>query len=728
MNPLQVRMRPDLVLAAHGQGDGRYWVVQDPVTLKYFRLREEECLVLRTLDGTATLDQIKQAFERRFAPLRIGARQLHAFLFHLHELGLVVADAPGQGAVLQERRRVERRNAMLSALANPLAIRLPGVAAWPIVEWLYPRVRWMFSPAVLLLCSLLVFAAASLIAVEFGAFQARLPDFWSFFNVRSAFWFAVAMIGVKALHELGHALVCRHFGGSCREFGVLLLVFMPTLYCDVSDAWRLESKWKRIVISSAGMLVELVLASIATLLWWFSEPGLLNAICLRVMFLCSVSTVLFNANPLLRCDGYYILSDLVEVPNLWHESRCLWRRAASRWLLGIDVPDDPTIPRRMRGPLMLYAALSVVYCLLLITGILWFVFRILEPQGLAPLATGLTLLVLAGMAAPPAIRAVRSALKPARRRRFRRGRAAVTLVAALAILALVAFVPLPHRIHAPLWLEPEGAEPVYVSVPGTLHDAVAAGTPVQAGEQLGKLVSPEVELQAAELASEVARLEMQLKNLRLMQADDPSAAPLIPAAAKALDDARERLAQVERDRERLMLRAPAEGTVLPPTALAPSTATADRLAGWQGTPLDPHNRGCYLETGTLVCLVGNPGRLEALLAIEQSEVSLVRVGQRVRVRIEQAPVLVMTGTIKELAKTDAGDLPTPLAHTLDLPMQDAGPQGSRAAGTYYQARIAFDPHEAPLLVGMHGDAKVLADWEPLAFRLWRYVQRTFRLG
>ena len=107
---------------------------------------------------------------------------------------------------------------------------------------------------------------------------------------------------------------------------------MPTLYCDVSDAWRLPSKWQRILISAAGIFVELVLAAIATWLWWFSEPGLLNTLCLRVMFLCSVSTLVFNANPLLRYDGYYILSDLLNVPNLWQESRNLWRRLTWNWL------------------------------------------------------------------------------------------------------------------------------------------------------------------------------------------------------------------------------------------------------------------------------------------------------------------------------------------------------------------------------------------------------------
>src|SRR5262245_11768003 len=321
MNPLKVRMRPDLELASHGGPVDRYWVVHDPVSLKFFRLRDEECSILRMLDGRSTLEEIRLRFERQFAPLRLGAQQLHAFIFRLHEFGLVVADAVGQGDVLAKRSRGARNSDLVNSLGNPLAIRLPGVPARPIVGALYPYCRWMFSPLAVALWCLLVLSALGLIILEYGSFQERLPDFWTFFNLRTAGWFAMALIVTKGLHELGHALMCRHFGGNCREFGVLMLLFMPTLFCDVSDAWRLKSKWHRVLVSAGGMLVELVLASLATWLWWFSEPGLLNAICLRIMFLCSVSTIVFNANPLLRYDGYYILSDLLDVPNLWHESR-----------------------------------------------------------------------------------------------------------------------------------------------------------------------------------------------------------------------------------------------------------------------------------------------------------------------------------------------------------------------------------------------------------------------
>ena len=286
----------------------------------------------------------------------------------------------------------------------------------------------MFSPAAAVVWLLLVISAGLLLAVELGTVQSRLPDFSAFFNVRAAWWFAVALIGTKALHELGHALMCRHFGASCREFGVMVLLFMPTFYCDVSDAWRLPSKWQRILVSAAGMLVELVVAAVATWLWWLSEPGSLNAICLRIMFLCSVSTLLFNANPLLRYDGYYMLSDWLEIPNLWQESRVLWRQWAWSWLTKTEWQPDPTIPRRLYPALMLYAALSAIYSLLLLGAMMWFCWRVLEPQGLGTLAIGLMLFTVSGMVVGPVYRAVSRWSRPTRGWGIQRGRAMLVVV------------------------------------------------------------------------------------------------------------------------------------------------------------------------------------------------------------------------------------------------------------------------------------------------------------
>ena len=147
----------------------------------------------------------------------------------------------------------------------------------------------------------------TLVLVQFGEFQRKLPEFHQFFGPSNWFYLAIAMGFTKVLHEFGHGLSCKHFGGECHELGVMLLVLTPCLYCNVSDSWMLPNKWHRAFIGAAGMYVEICIASIATFLWWFSAPGLLNNICLSTMFVCSVSTVVFNGNPLLRYDGYYIL-------------------------------------------------------------------------------------------------------------------------------------------------------------------------------------------------------------------------------------------------------------------------------------------------------------------------------------------------------------------------------------------------------------------------------------
>ena len=172
-----------------------------------------------------------------------------------------------------------------------------------------------------MLAALVVLFAASIVVGHFDEVRARLPELSVFADWRNLVWLFATIGVVKVLHELGHALACKHFGGEVPEMGVLLLVFVPCLYCDVTDAWRFPSKWQRILVSAAGMLVELVIASVATIVWWYAQPGLVQLVALDVMIICTVNTLAVNGNPLLRYDGYYILSDLVESPNLWQRSR-----------------------------------------------------------------------------------------------------------------------------------------------------------------------------------------------------------------------------------------------------------------------------------------------------------------------------------------------------------------------------------------------------------------------
>ena len=231
-----------------------------------------------------------------------------------------------------------------------------------------------------------------------GEFVRELPTLQSLAQPRILGYFLLTMIAVKVFHELGHALACRRFGGECHEMGVMLLAFTPCLYCDVSDSWMFASRWQRIVVAFAGIYVELLVASLAAILWYFSEPGAVHTISLYIILTCTVSTIIINGNPLLRYDGYYVLSDLLGIPNLDEQSRrALWE-PVSRWISRHDGPAEPLDANRCW--LALYAAAATVYRLAVLGIILWFLHHLLTQNHLRPLADVLAVTVLGGVTSP----------------------------------------------------------------------------------------------------------------------------------------------------------------------------------------------------------------------------------------------------------------------------------------------------------------------------------------
>jgi len=725
-----LRMRPDLSIQPQQVGRRHYWVVKDPVALTYFHLCDEEHAILQMLDGRTSMAEIKRRFEQAFAPLQLTMERLHAFLFRLHRCGLVLSEAASQGSQLLLRRSRRRRLEWIRALTGVLAIRFRGIDPEPLLRWLYPKCRWLFSWWVLAACTACVMAAAGLTAVQFDVWQSKLPDFREFFNARNVVWLAAALAVAKVLHELGHALTCKHFGGECHEMGVMFLVFTPCLYCDVSDSWMLKSKWQRIAVTAAGMFVEIVLASVCTFLWWFSEPGLLNTLCLNVLFVCSVSTILFNGNPLLRYDGYFILSDLVGVPNLAQQSKALVSRGLAHALLGTDMPDERALPEERRSLLAIYGVASTLYRWFVVIAILWFCHKVLKTYRLELLAQVLTLVVIAGLLVVPVWGVVAFLRNPAWQRRIKRGRALLSGAVLLAAVAGICTVPLPFRVTAPVVLEPRGAHRKYVSVPGTLVWSVSPGEKVQKGEILARLENLDVRMQVQELTNQYHELDLrvtnlkQLKNLNGRFAEDTSTGSQIPAAEKARVDVKERLEARLRDQQRLVLRAPVGGTVLPPPRLLPPSYSPGRLEAWWGNPLQPRNLGCHLETGALFCLVGDPSRLDAVLIIDQADRKFVRIGQRVRIRLDEVPGEILEGTITEIAKNDLKVVPRELDGG-DLATRTDRHGVSRPLETSYQARVELDAHAHRLLTGARGRAKILVDAQPLGQRLYRYLKRTF---
>jgi putative peptide zinc metalloprotease protein len=724
-----VRARADLVVVRHHYQGVVGWIVKNPLSLDYYRLPDEEYFLLRQLDGRRSMRQIRHAFEHRFAPCTVDYAELQRYMAVLHRDGLVVSSTAGQADMLDERGRTRRKQVVQERFGNILALRFRGVDPGRLFDAIYPWVRWFFSPWCVAACALLMVTALFTILGRFDRFAAALPEFHSFFTAENLLWLAVVGAGVKVLHELGHGLLCKHFGGECHELGFMLLCFMPTMYCNVSDSWLLRGKWRRAAIGAAGIYVELVIASWAALLWCYTEPGLLHALALDVVFVCTISTLVVNLNPLMRYDGYYILSDLLEITNLGAKANSALRNFFGRTCLGLRHDDDPLSPRRHVELFAAYAVASFVYRWLVFFGILWFLNKFFEPYRLDFIGQALGTLAVVGLVVPPVRALVRFFRVPGRIDLVNRSRVAVTLSVVGILVSALFVVPLPRRVYAPLDVQPRDAHSVYVEVPGTLVELfVKPGDQVIKGQKLARLTNIDVRLEIDRLIARRDETKVMLDSLGKERFTDDTAAARIAVADQSLKALEGLIQKRTDDAARLELLAPEDGTVLPPTPVPPTPRDDGRLPAWSGTPLEQRNLGCTLDAGTLFCRIGDPKRMEAVLLVDQADVTLVAVEQPADVRLEELPGRVFQGGVREIAKTDAKIAPRSLSNKAGgdvvTETDEAGQERPRSAS--YQVRVSpLDDPDGLLRIGLRGEAKIYVGSQTAAGQLSRAFRQTF---
>ncbi len=508
---LTVRKRPDLSANRQRyQGTG-YWVVKEPVGLQYFRFHDEEYYILNMLDGHVSLQQIKDGFEQRFAPQKITFGDLQQFIGMLHRSGLVISNSPGQGKALRERGRKKKNKEMMGKFANVFALRYRGFDPERILNAILPWFGWMFTVPALLCFLTLLLSSSLLLASQYETVYAKLPTFQQFFAADRWLILAVTMAVVKVLHEFGHGLSCKKFGGECHEIGFMLLVFTPCLYCNVSDSWMLPNKWKRVWIGAAGIYVEMILASIAAYVWLFTEQGTtINDLCLNMMFLNVVSTVLVNGNPLLRFDGYYILMDAMEIPNLRQKATEVLKRWFQETCLGLELQDDPFLPTRGRFMFGLFTIASVIYRWVVVFSICWFVIKVLEPYGLQAIGRMVAVVGFAGLVAQPFIQTWKFCRTPGRLSKVKRTPLLITVGIVGAVIVGVCYIPLPHHIDCAFEVRPSEAGAVYAGTPGRIEWTVEPKTLVNVDDPIAILKNPDLEIRLADLQGEeqVAKLKL----------------------------------------------------------------------------------------------------------------------------------------------------------------------------------------------------------------------------
>ncbi|MFN3192090.1 MAG: HlyD family efflux transporter periplasmic adaptor subunit [Aureliella sp.] len=726
--PMGFRRRADLQLERVSNQGEIGWVAKDPIALKYHRLTEPEMLIWRALHTDSTLADLHALMQSRYPTRKARFQDLQFFLSHLHRSGLIVADNESQASQLLFRKRRSARQKWKQRLASPLSIKLPGVDPEPLLRKLTPVFGWTFSRGFLCVW-LAVFLSASLLTLTNASeFRARLPEFQQFFSAHNFVWLLVITSVVKVLHELAHGVACKRYGGECHEIGLMFLVFTPTLYCDTSDSWLLTNKWRRITVNAAGMLMEVGLASLATFCWWYTQPGLLHYASLNVMFVCSVSTVIFNANPLLRYDGYYIASDWLEIPNLTAKSKAALISVLRVLCLGMKPISQRHLPERGLFLFSAYSVASFIYKWLLLGTIMWFLFKVFEPRGLESIGYTLIALTVATTVGVPVWQVMKYFRTPGRLKEVKRKRLGITAGAAMAFLSVFFLVPLPDHVYSPAVIRPSRSQNLYVTKPGRLtHSPVQYGQRVNAGDLIATLKDPELEVEFVLAEAELNRQEALLAGYEVRQGSDAEIASQIPQTQAAISELNDRVAKLEAEIQSLQLLAPISGVLMPPPSKPrEGWVEPEQQLVWQDLPLKTENAGATLAADTLVGLVGSPSEPRVHLFVPQHEVGRVRVGQRVQLILDEMRGSRLKGCVMEISKAPAREVPPELSVASGGPLlvdtEATDTTGRlRPALVHYEVLVAIQPTDESLLQGFRGQAKIRVENASMATQIARGI-------
>jgi putative peptide zinc metalloprotease protein len=719
---LQVRLRPDLVVQPQFYEGMTHYVIKDPLALKYFRFKIEEYFLLQQFDGKQTLQDVKKAFERKYRPQTISIEDLTRFVAQLHEAGIIQIDSNEQAKVLIRRRKKNKWRKVWSFLANILFIKIPVIDPERLLTRMYPFFRWIFTPAFITVSVTSMLLAVGLVGSNWKTFYDKLPDFQSFFNWWTIMSFWVCLAVVKIIHEFGHGLTAKHYGGEVHEMGILFLVLTPALYCDVTDSWLLPNKWKRIWISAAGIYVECFLASIATFVWWYSTPGLLNSLAMATMFICSVNTILFNANPLLRYDGYYVMADWLEIPNLRIKSTQFFAYLIQEKVLGLEIPVQSYLPKSRRYLFVTYAVASYIYRWFVTFAILWFLSQILKPYKLESVSYLLAAGALIPLAGMPVYQIIKFLRTPGRLRKVKKVRATAFAVAAIALVTGILLIPTPLRVQGTFVLKLAKPEVVYVETEGRLVDLnVKNGQWITKDTVLAKLSNPEKQ---KELIQRQQDQEISFtKYLFFKQSPERANRAQAMQAKEYADKLEPMIEKIAGQIGKLTLVSNRDGQVVG----APHRAGVGQWLK-PGKTTDPEAK----TEKPFFCEIGDPHHLEAHLILDQADIHLIKTSNDAWLKVHGKAETTYKSKVSEIAKRTSDEVPTELSNMAEgevASKPDPKTGSAKPLTAVYEIIIPVENGNLELEPGLRGFAKIEGGtyWyqHTLAWQLLRWWNKVF---
>ena len=686
-----VDVRHDLEISRHQFRGEVAYVIRDPLTFQVHRLTRLNYLVLTRLSSERPLsetftelvegDHLESEDEESFYGL---VMQLHRLDF----LKLPISD----DAALYERYKARVKAAKAKFLSSIFFAQIPLIDPDRFLRATMHLVRPLFSRAAAIMFAMLVGVASWMLTRNWAALQEPVTDVFSGDNL-PLLW--VTLIGLKVVHEFGHAYSCRLYGGHVPEMGAYLIVGTPCAYMDATASWSFAKKSQRILVCFAGMYVEVTLAAIAAILWCVTPPGTFRSLCHNVVLLASFVTVGMNLNPLMRYDGYYALCDALEVPNLRARAQAAASGLLAHYLVGVPAPEDRT-PRGLRAFLIAFGIAGAIYKVTVVLGISMMIAMKFPLVGLflAGLYVGQTLFGIARKAIPYLLKSDETAAHRPRA-------VAVLLLFGVLLPASVFGVPIPASVSAPAVAGSEQEWVLRAENPAFLSSALREpGTRVTAGDALLQLDDPALERSLRESAARVTAAEVA-HHLAVGEG---------PLAAR---EAQHRLAVAREEHAHKSLR----------------LAALDVRAGADGVLVNTVTRreqGRWVEQGEeLARIVSGRTVVTALFDAEDLAGTRPEVGQRALFQPRGRSSERHAGTILRVQPAGSRELDQRVARHLDATELALDPSTGRAGSPRFEVELALDEDHVPY--GSSGRLRIESDATPLGVlalrRLLLFVAR-----
>ena len=625
----RLKTRSGLRFTMRQTAGDRWYIVEDEATGKFYRIGVPQYMFLSMLNGERTVN----------AALMRTASLLKKNALDEHEIAGICKWAIESGLVETElsssaRRREQRddREALQRTMSwiNPIMLKIPLFKPDALVSKLEKYLGWLVSPGGAILWCMVVFYGFLQLGLDWQHFISSQISSFSAYDI---VWYALAWIVLKTIHELAHSIVCKRYGGKVQSTGILMLLFIPLPYVDVSSSWRFETKWKRILTAAAGILAELFIAAIACCIWIAADPGPWQYHAGNVITTATISTLMFNINPLMRFDGYYILSDLLDIPNLATHGK-EYLKSFFKWVyFGTDVKKLEEIGWRALV-VKVYGFLSMAWFFTIAVGLSIGASNIIEGFGLIILMISLALWFLV-----PLVRGVwfitqGSQFEKPNRVWF----ASAVTITCLLVAAFLTFCPSPTVVSAPMVVDYDQHKIIRAESPGFVREIlVHDGQPVAEGDLLIRLENPELLAEYAGLVIDIKISELKIKSL--LKSEDIASLKL---EREVLDASLKRKSEIEISVAQLEIRAIRSGQVL-------------------GLDLES-KQDTYLQPGDEILSIGDPKKIQGIALAHQEDLGWLKDQQGTDVQLfiwGRDKDEVIEGTVKRVNPRARDDLPHP---------------------------------------------------------------------